>query len=199
MSGFLSGWWAEFRPAVGRVEQADALALRDAVADAMAWLLFPAQQAGGADPRSCPGCGSGRLAVKFSRFGPFIGCDAYPNCSYTRTIGRDDQSERGGRLIGHDEGTGLEVSLRHGPFGPYVQLGGNLTRDQEERLPLPDVGKMKMAQLKDELANRGLSQEGRKASLVEESGPHAALLGWAGPILLFPPALSAARRGRAPR
>lgn len=102
-------------------------------------------------------------------------------------------------MIGHDEGTGLEVSLRHGPFGPYVQLGGNLTRDQEERLPLPDVGKMKMAQLKDELANRGLSQEGRKASLVEESGPHAALLGWTRRILFFPPALSAARRGRAPR
>jgi DNA topoisomerase-1 len=245
---FLTKWWAEFRPAVGRVEEADAFALRETVADAMAWLLFPPRE--DKDPRSCPSCSSGRLAVKFSRFGPFVGCDAYPGCSYTRPIGggvgEQAEGERRGRVLGyHVEGVGgegvavghmrlaseeegaegvgegkeadaverkrltrkegglvegeaggavpiqggspdgghvpmpipggapdgaLEVSVRHGPFGPYVQLGGNLTRDQDERLPVPDVSKMKMTELKEELGKRGMSQEGRKSSLVEVSG-----------------------------
>ncbi|MEO8246222.1 MAG: type I DNA topoisomerase [Chloroflexota bacterium] len=32
----------------------------------------------------CPECGEGKLAAKRGRFGPFVGCDRYPNCKYIK-------------------------------------------------------------------------------------------------------------------
>ena len=47
------------------------------------------------------------------------------------------------------------MSLRRGPFGPYVQLGGSAAAAAEKTaLPdvaLPDVAKLKVAQLRSEL------------------------------------------------
>jgi hypothetical protein len=36
--------------------------------------------------RRCPSCGSGRLGLKLSRSGGFIGCSNYPECSLTRAL-----------------------------------------------------------------------------------------------------------------
>lgn len=33
---------------------------------------------------TCPDCGTGRLLMRFGRFGTFIGCSNYPECKYTR-------------------------------------------------------------------------------------------------------------------
>ena len=33
--------------------------------------------------RTCPQCGTGQLQIKHGRWGKFIGCDNYPECSYT--------------------------------------------------------------------------------------------------------------------
>lgn len=33
--------------------------------------------------RNCPQCGTGQLQIKHGRWGKFIGCDNYPECSYT--------------------------------------------------------------------------------------------------------------------
>ena len=30
----------------------------------------------------CPGCGQGRLVRRNGRFGPFLGCSAFPACTY---------------------------------------------------------------------------------------------------------------------
>ena len=32
----------------------------------------------------CPQCGEGHLAAKRGRFGPFVGCDRYPECRYIK-------------------------------------------------------------------------------------------------------------------
>jgi hypothetical protein len=32
----------------------------------------------------CPGCGQGALVERHGRFGPFVGCSAFPACKYTR-------------------------------------------------------------------------------------------------------------------
>jgi DNA topoisomerase-1 len=86
----------------------------------------------GEDPRLCPACNTGRLGLKLGRFGAFIGCSNYPECRYTRPLvpasGDDvqpapDAAPNGARVLGEDPATGLPVSLRKGPYGPYVQLG----------------------------------------------------------------------------
>ena len=62
---------------------------------------------------------------------------------------------------------GLEVSVRDGPVGWYVQLGGNVTHEQLQLKPPPDVRALKITQLREELERRGLDPKGRKAALQE--------------------------------
>lgn len=79
------------------------------------------------DPRTCPSCGDGRLGLRIGKTGGFIGCSNYPDCRYTRplAVADGDKGELGSepKILGQDPETGLEVSLRKGPYGFYVQLG----------------------------------------------------------------------------
>src|SRR5436189_2552491 len=103
--------------------------------------LFP-PRADGSDPRQCPNCGTGRLSLKLGRFGGFIGCTNYPECRYTRQLSVGEGSGGGMRKLGEDPETGLEVTVRSGRFGSYVQLGeagkdeeGNPTKPKRAGLP----------------------------------------------------------------
>jgi DNA topoisomerase I len=108
---------------------------RSAVIDAIDATLGPhffPPQASGADPRACAACGSGRLGIKLGRNGPFVGCSNYPTCGFTRPLsvnGHDEGADANGQVLdgpkdlGVDPVTGLKVTLRAGPYGPYVQLG----------------------------------------------------------------------------
>src|SRR5690606_21443901 len=86
--------------------------------------IFPARADGG-DPRQCPNCGNGQLSLKVGRFGAFIGCSNYPECNFTRQMspGGDSGAVQGTKVLGTDPQSGLEVTLRGGRFGPYLQLG----------------------------------------------------------------------------
>ena len=67
--------------------------------------------------------GTGRLHLKTSRSGgAFIGCGNYPECRYTRPISGEEGGSVDGRVLGVDA-DGVEISLRAGRFGPYVQKG----------------------------------------------------------------------------
>ena len=70
------------------------------------------------------------LSLKLGKFGAFIGCSNYPECRFTRQLAvggengnGDDAGGDGTRELGNDPETGLDVTLRTGRFGPYVQLG----------------------------------------------------------------------------
>ena len=69
----------------------------------------------------------------------FIGCSNYPDCRYTRALtaagngGTDNET----KILGEDPATGLEVTLRSGRFGPYVQLGEQTNGEKPKRTPLP--------------------------------------------------------------
>jgi len=100
--------------------------------------LFP-PRADGVDPRKCPSCDGGRLSLKLGKFGAFIGCSNYPECRYTRplTLPGDGSGEIGTKKLGEDPKTGLEVTLRSGRFGPYVQLGEAVDGEKPKRAGLP--------------------------------------------------------------
>jgi len=96
--------------------------------------VFPAKADGG-DPRSCPSCGAGQLSLKLGKFGAFIGCSNYPECSYTRVLSPTGEGEAAGpRELGVDPVTGDMVTLRGGRFGDYVQLGEG---EKPKRASLP--------------------------------------------------------------
>ena len=87
-------------------------------------ICFPPRE-DGSDPRKCPNCESGRLSLKLGKFGGFIGCTNYPECRYTRQLAPDNGAAFRWRHEKARRGSasGLEVTLRSGRFGPYLQLG----------------------------------------------------------------------------
>lgn len=123
----LRRFWKDFNTRIGEVKELRVAEVIDSLNDDLAAHIFP-DRGDGSDPRSCPTCGTGRLSLKLSRFGSFIGCSNYPECRYTRQLGGESETdtalgEGGVKLIGTDPDTGLDVTLRSGRFGPYVQLG----------------------------------------------------------------------------
>ena len=119
----LQDFWIDFIGAVNDIKELRVTQVLDALNDLLEPHIFP-QPADGSDRRKCPNCETGRLSLKLGRFGAFIGCSNYPECNYTRqmTPGAEG-SVNGTKLLGEDPETGLEVSVRSGRFGPYLQLG----------------------------------------------------------------------------
>jgi DNA topoisomerase-1 len=95
----------------------------------------------GTKPRACPTCADGRLGLKLSKTGGFIGCSNYPDCTYTRSLAVDNSGEGGAkngpRSLGTDERGGQEITLRKGPYGFYVQLGEGEKDKKPKRKSLP--------------------------------------------------------------
>jgi len=129
----LARFWRDFSAAVAQTADLRIGEVLEKLDDFLAPHLYPARADGG-DPRVCPTCGSGRLHLKTARSGgAFIGCGNYPDCRYTRPLAGDAESVASdGRILGQDD-QGVEISLRAGRFGPYVQRG-----DATEANPKPD-------------------------------------------------------------
>jgi DNA topoisomerase-1 len=119
----LQEFWVDFIGAVNEIKDLRVTQVLDALNDLLEPHIFP-QPADGSDRRKCPNCETGRLSLKLGRFGAFIGCSNYPDCTFTRqmTPGAEG-SLNGTKVLGDDPEPGLEVSLRSGRFGPYLQLG----------------------------------------------------------------------------
>ena len=119
----LADFWVDFIGAVNEIKDLRVTHVLDALNDLLAPHIFPPRPEGG-DARQCPTCGTGRLSLKLGRFGAFIGCSNYPECSFTRQMTPGANGGMSGtKVLGEDPATGLEVSLRGGRFGPYLQLG----------------------------------------------------------------------------
>jgi DNA topoisomerase-1 len=119
----LKDFWVDFIGAVEEIKDLRVTHVLDALNDLLAPHIFPPRAEGG-DPRQCPQCGAGRLSLKLGRFGAFIGCSNYPDCNFTRQMTPGANGGiNGTKVLGEDPATGLEVSLRSGRFGPYLQLG----------------------------------------------------------------------------
>ena len=135
----LRDFWREFIAAVNDIGDLRITEVLDALNDLLAPHIFPDNGEGG-DPRACPSCGTGRLSLKVGKFGAFIGCSDYPDCRYTRQLA--DTGDKAaiaaeGKVLGTDPETGLDVSLRTGRFGPYVQLGEANGGDKPKRASIP--------------------------------------------------------------
>ena len=131
----LRDFWQEFTNAVGDIKDLRVAQVIDALDEMLAPHLFP-PNADGTDPRQCPNCGTGRLSLKLGRFGGFIGCTNYPECRYTRQFSAGANGSPDKKL-GADPATGLDVTLRSGRFGPYLQLGEAVNGEKPKRSGLP--------------------------------------------------------------
>ncbi len=132
----LRKFWRDFTAAVGETKELSISQVIDALDEVLAPHLFPPSK-DGTDPRKCPNCGTGRIGLKLGRFGGFIGCSNYPDCKYTRQLAVGPDGAAGGmRKLGEDPQTGLEVTVRSGRFGSYLQLG-EATKDEDGKAVKP--------------------------------------------------------------
>jgi DNA topoisomerase-1 len=125
---FLKKFWVDFNGNVGEVSKLRTTEVIDALNELLANHLFPAKE-DGSDPRVCPSCGTGKLGLRLGKFGAFLACSSYPECSFTRQIDKDEEvkeqvpAEQEDELLGKDPVTNEPIYLKKGPYGWYVQLG----------------------------------------------------------------------------
>jgi DNA topoisomerase I len=135
----LRDFWRDFIGAVDETKDLKISQVLDALDALLAPHLFP-PRADGSDPRLCPTCGTGRLSLKLSKFGAFIGCSNYPDCRHigSLTASSNGSAESSSKKLGEDPVTGLDVTVRNGRFGPYLQLGETIKGgDKPKRASLP--------------------------------------------------------------
>lgn len=134
----LSAFWKAFEPLVSNAHKVPSPEVMTEINNALAAHLFP----DGLD--ECPACKKGRLGLKVSRFGAFLGCSDYPDCKYTKDMAlltsRDCHAECSPEEAAKgadancptvceavsatdplDLGEGIRFLI--GRFGPYVQQG----------------------------------------------------------------------------
>ena len=122
---FLETFWRDFKPKTVEVMDQKPSDITAELDKFLSPYLFPERE-DGSDPRLCPKCGEGRLALRGGKFGAFVACSNYPDCKYTRKFaqpGGENGEDTGPEVLGVHPETQLEVSRKSGRFGPYVEMG----------------------------------------------------------------------------
>jgi len=125
----LRAFWGAFIARINESKEVPPREILDALDAMLAPFIFGKREVTHED-RLCPQCKTGELHLKTGKYGAFLGCNAYPDCSYTRQLGTEEGADDAGmdasdypKILGNDPATADAVSLRKGPYGFYVQLG----------------------------------------------------------------------------
>lgn len=111
--------------------------------------FFFAKDKDGIINNKCPDCETGTLGLKIGKFGVFIACSNYPECKHTEQIAitanendtnNDDEENKNknkfeNKLLGQKDN--LNIYLKKGPYGFYVQLGEDNGTPKPKRIGVP--------------------------------------------------------------
>lgn len=142
----LRDFWKDFNANIKDVKERDIPEILAAMETLLERHIFPVDEQGHID-KTCPSCKTGTLSLKNGKFGAFAACSNYPECRYTRQLGSSEgEGGEGGestidpnspKVLGVDSISGMEVTLRKGPYGFYVQLGEPVEKEKPKRQSLP--------------------------------------------------------------
>ena len=187
----LKQFWTNFITTVNDVKERDFGEILEILNKSLEHHIFP-PTADGRDPRACPSCADGKLSLRLGKFGGFIACSNYPTCNYKRQVtDNGGESEEGGssdalepKQIGIDPQSKLEITLRKGPYGFYIQLGEALkgSKEKPKRMSIPPTVQPEHVTM--EMAMGLLSLPRTIGTHPETSKPITAGLGRFGPYLL---------------
>src|SRR5499427_1907131 len=106
---------------------------------------------------ACDKCGSPMLK-RVGKFGPFIACSAYPECTNTREVEQQEpESENGDEEIEPCENCGKEMVVKRGRFGQFLACTGYPECKTTRKLIATKQGGLRAAkpdQILDELCPR---------------------------------------------
>ncbi len=166
----LGEFWKAFKPKTEEIIGVRNTVVIDALDEFLAPMMFPDaanDDEKEAAARKCPQCDDGRLGLKTSRYGAFIGCSNYPECGYTRQFGSKGDDASGASdeptTLGADPETGEPITVRTGRFGPYIQVGEAQKGEKPKRASIPKDMDQGSLDLEKALA---------LLSLPREIGPH---------------------------
>ena len=144
VSGGLEDWrklLQEFWDAFSKtVEETKGLTITEVIdaldADLEAHFFSPTKD--NPNPRKCGQCDDGRLGLKLGKFGAFIGCSNYPECKNTKQLSVPEEGDNaiasdGPVVLGKHPDNGEDVTIRKGPYGPYIQLGEQDPEDKKKK------------------------------------------------------------------
>jgi len=95
--------------------------------------------------KKCGTCADGTLSLKLGKYGAFLACSNYPDCTFKKQITKSDvDSDEATNFtdntkeLGENAG-GETIYLKKGPYGWYVQVGevDKAKKTKPKRSPLP--------------------------------------------------------------
>ena len=122
---FFSEFWDDFNDSVESTVKLSNTSVYDYINEAMKDYLFPHKRK--EINVLCPKCKKSDLSIKMRKngTGPFVACTNYPDCDYIRSEVFPNENEEEtileNKILGKDND--IEILLKKGPYGPYVQLG----------------------------------------------------------------------------
>jgi DNA topoisomerase-1 len=139
----LNEFWKPFKTEIDNTLQVKNIDVLEEISKVLESIIF-SRDADGKIKNKCPDC-SGILKLKSGKFGIFLACSNYPECKYTEKItnGEDDGVGSGdgdgkekfeNKLLGQKNN--VNVYLKKGPFGFYVQLGEDNTVSKPKRVSI---------------------------------------------------------------
>ncbi|WP_392506239.1 type I DNA topoisomerase [Rickettsia sp. 2024-CO-Wats] len=138
----LNNFWSGFNHNIESVNDQKITEIISYVQKALDYHLFGENK----KSKVCPSCNTGELSLKLGKFGAFLACSNYPECTFRKSIvsGHDNNENEGeptamlneNKVLGTDK-DGVEIYLKKGPYGPYIQLGEQEGKVKPKRSPVP--------------------------------------------------------------
>ena len=128
----LKEFWNGFKPHLNKMSELEREKILEALEKELAELFFPSDDIKNGIPnRQCPTCSNGNLGLELGKYGAFLGCSNYPECKFTKQIASNQDENNDNEnfipgndgVLGIDPATGLNVLIKKGPYGIYLQLG----------------------------------------------------------------------------
>lgn len=144
----LSDFWQGFNENIGEVSVRKITEVLEYVQKSLDFHLFGKEDSPEyKKSKECPACKKGDLSLKLGKYGAFLACSNYPDCTFKKQIAKSDGTEDSenvginpadnSKALGQDA-AGEQVYLKKGPYGWYVQLGEAKEKgNKPKRSPLP--------------------------------------------------------------
>ena len=131
----LNSFWKEFSETINSTQDLTVTNVIDTLENSLHDYIF--RNLNG--EYTCPVCNTGKLHLKLSRMGAFLGCSNYPECKATKSINVQDApvinvEQQNRRILGQDPYNNNDnVMLKNGPYGYYFEW--ETTKDEVKKKP----------------------------------------------------------------